>query len=459
MLNRFFDALRGRGAKPLAPPPPVVASVLPLDQLRGRLLRGDTASACAELHELANLHPTDPDVLALYGWALFDLSVTDQARRVLATALHLRPDHPEALNTMGAMAADLADPADAIGWFEDALETAPDDLAARYNLGQVLFLAGQYRRGFDLLRARHQLLFGRANQMDPLPMWQGEALDGKHIFVWCDWGGLGDHLQFVRYLPLLRKQARPARIIVGAGREFTRLFSRVEGVDAVLEPGHPPVMDLHCPLLDLPYLFGTDLDSVPANTPYLSADPVEAAQWSVQLEQAGLSSETLRVGLAWKSTGSASEALIYQRMRRSKSLPHQMLAALGQSNARFVSLQMGADAYESSNTGLQLFDCSTGIKDFASTAAIIANLDLVISADTSVAHLAGAMGKPVLLLLRRESGMFWLHDREDSPWYPSMRILRQSTSGDWVPVVQAAADWLKVAERDGAAAIAPRRSA
>jgi len=463
MLNRFFDVLRGRGARASAPPPATPApSALPLDALRARLAQGDAATACLELNHLANLHPQDADVLALFGWALFELAEIGQAREVLAAALRLRPDHADALNTMGAMAAETDHPADAIGWFEDALDATPGSLPARYNLAQVLFLGGQYRRGFDLLRARHQLLFGRANQLEPMPAWQGEPLDGRGIFVWCDWGGLGDHLQFIRYVPLLMRQARPKGILLGAGREFARLFMRVEGVGGVLEPGHPPFTDVHCPLLDLPYLLGTDLDSVPHEIPYLSADPQEAAQWATQLDLAGAqarasNSDSLRVGLAWKSTGGAGESLIYQRMRQSKSVPAQLLGGLQESGARFVSLQMGATPYERALTGLEILDCSSGIRDFADTAAIIANLDLVISADTSVAHLAGAMGKPVLLLLRRESGLFWLHDRDDSPWYPSMRILRQPVSGDWAPVLEAAAAWLRVAAREGAAAVIPPR--
>lgn len=472
MFSRLFDALRGRGVRAQAPAVSSAASPvsspasssasssssrpdLPLDRLRAQLEQGEAVAACTELHALANRHPDDPDVLSLYGWALFDVSAIEQARPVLAAALSLRPDHPEALNTMGAMAAELDDPLDAVGWFEDALDAAPGNPAAQYNLSQVLFLAGQYRRGFDLLRARRPLFFGRSNPLDPLPMWQGESLEGKHVFVWCDWGGLGDHLQFIRYIPLLAQRAKPARISLGSSEAFEQLFQRVEGAAGWVRPGHPPYADLHCPLLDLPYHFSTDLDNVPAHTPYLSADAGEAAQWGSQLEAAGLGRDQLRVGLAWKSTGPDHEAPIYKRMRLSKSLPEPLLAALNAAKARFVSVQVGASGYETAATGLRLFDCSGGLRSFSDTAAVIENLDLVISADTSVAHLAAAMGKPVLLLLRKESGMFWLHGRNDSPWYPNMRILRQGTSGDWAPVIGQAAHWLDVAAREGARAIIP----
>lgn len=459
MLNRLFGVLRGRGpAAPASPPTPAspTAAPLPLDDFRERLARGEAAAVCPLLHELANQHPQNPDVLALYGWALLDLSVLDQARAVLRTALHFQPDHAEALNTMGAMAAEVDDPLEAVAWFEDALAAEPDDLSARYNLAQVLFLAGEYRRGFDLLRARHRLLHGRDNQLDPLPLWRGEPLEGKRLFIWCDWGGLGDHLQFVRYAALAKQRGRPEAIYLGAGREFTRLFWRVAGCDGVTAPGYASGAEVHCPLLDLPWLFDTDLDSVPAPIPYIAADPELAAQWRAQLEAAGLPAGKLRVGLAWKSTGGTGEALIYQRMRRSKSVPAPLLRALAMPEASFVSLQLGAP-HEAAATGLTPFDCAPGIEDFAATAAILANLDLLVSADTSVAHLAAAMGKPVLLLLRRESGMFWLRGRDDSPWYPTMRILRQTTSGDWGPVLQEAAQWLARAAREGAQVIIPPR--
>ena len=457
MLNRLFSALRGRGARVLPAPSaaPAPDPAIPLDALRERLEQGDSIAVCGELHTLANRHPGNADVLALYGWALFEVSAINDAREALAAALRLRPDHLDALNTMGAMAAELEHPADAIGWFEDVLDAAPDDAATKYNLGQVLFLDGQYKRGFELLRFRHDMLYRSDNPLAPLPVWQGEDMAGKHLFVWCDWGGLGDHLQFVRYVPLLRERARPARLTLGCAPGFGNLFSRIEGVDAWVPTGQSPVADMHCPLLNLPRLFGTDLDSVPATIPYLRADAALAAEWAQRLAKAGLPEGTLRAGLVWKSTGPGHEALIYQRMRRTKSIPPYLLGILADSNASFISLQVGVSPQESMATNLKLYDCSGAISSFDDTAAIIANLDVVVSADTSVAHLAGAMGKPVLLLLRRESGMFWLHDRADSPWYPDMRILRQQSSGEWRAVLEEAAHWLRVAARDGAQAIAP----
>jgi tetratricopeptide (TPR) repeat protein len=455
MLSRFLDALRGRRPAPAPPPPAEAGIAVPLEHLRGMLGQGDTTRACLELHDLAIAHPRNADVLALYGWALFDLASQTEARDVLAAALHLRPSHPEALNTMGALATNAADPAEAVAWFEDALDAAPADLGARYNLAQALFVVGQYRRGFDLLRARHELLFGKANALAPLPAWAGEPLAGKHVFVWCDWGGLGDHLQFVRYVAMLRERARPARLTLGAGREFGALFARIPGVDTVVEYGQVPQADVHCPLLDLPFWFGTDMGAVPAAIPYLGADAALIAKWAAKLTAGGLAPSGLRVGLAWKSSGGAQEVRVYQRMRLSKSIPAAMLAALDHPGSQFVSLQIGASAAECAETGLAPVDCSAGIRDFADTAAIIASLDLVVSADTSVAHLAGAMGKPVLLLLRQESGMFWLSGRDDSPWYPQLRILRQQASGDWAPVMAAAAGWLQRARAHGAAAVIP----
>jgi tetratricopeptide (TPR) repeat protein len=470
MFNRLLGALRGRGAAreqapaPASPAPTSTASTippsgtLPLEAWRARVERGEAMAVCTELLDLVNRHPGNADLLALYGWALLEVSAIEEARGALEAALRVQPNHAEALNTLGAIAAETDDPKQATGWFADALDANPGDLAAQYNLAQALFLDGQYGRGFDLLRARHRLLFGKDNPLAPMPMWQGESLEGKQVFVWCDWGGLGDHLQFIRYLPELARHARPARILLGSSPAFEHLFSRMDGVFGWVGHGHAPMADLHCPLLDLPHHFGTGVNNIPAAIPYLAADPHEAAQWAQHLTAYGVSTDTLRVGLAWKSTGPDDEAPIYKRMRRTKSVPPQLLAPLAASGARFVGLQPGTPAYESAATGLTMFDCAGVLRDFSVTAAILANLDLVISADTSLAHLAGAMGKPVLLLLRRESGLFWLHDREDSPWYPTMRILRQRQSGDWAPVIEEAAHWLEIAAREGAQAIIPARA-
>jgi tetratricopeptide (TPR) repeat protein len=463
MLSRFFEALRGRARPPAAAAIAATPAAVPLDHLRELIAQGRTDVACLQLHDIATARPRDADVLALYGWALFDLASYEQARIALSAALDVAPDHAEALNTMGALATAAYgehDPAEAVAWFEDAAEAAPASLAARYNLAQALFPVGQYRRGFDLLRARHALLGGRDNPLAPLPMWRGEGLEGKHAFVWCDWGGLGDHLQFVRYVALLRERARPARVTLGAGREFGTLFARIAGVDAIAGHDEIAAADVHCPLLDLPYWCGTGRDNVPAAIPYLGAAPEAAAGWGEKLRLHGLpdtAPETLRVGLAWQSSGPANEARAYQRMRASKSIPPAMLAVLRPaSGMHFVSLQIGANAQEPGATGLAPIDLTNEISDFADTAALVANLDLVVSADTSVAHLAGAMGKPVLLLLRRESGMFWLQEGAASPWYPTMRILRQPQSGDWAPVLAQCAQWLRRAAAGGAAAVIPR---
>jgi tetratricopeptide (TPR) repeat protein len=468
MFNRLLGALRRRGTAQARPAPPAAArtapsnpastasGVLHLDAWRARVERGEAMAVCTELLDLVNRDPGNADLLALYGWALLEVAAIEEARGALEAALRLQPDHAEALNTLGAIAAETEDPAQAIGWFADALDANPGDLAAQYNLAQALFLDGQYGRGFDLLRARHRLLWGKENPLAPMPMWQGEPLDGKQVFVWCDWGGLGDHLQFIRYLPLLAQRARPARIVLGSSPAFERLFGRIDGLFGWISYPNAPMADLHCPLLDLPHYFGTEVDNVPAAVPYLHADPAQAREWKELLVRQGLPQDALRVGLAWKSTGPDDEAPIYKRMRRTKSVPAPMLAPLAGSGACFVGLQPGAPGYEVAATGLTMFDCGGVLHDFSVTAALIANLDLVVSADTSLAHLAGAMGKPVLLLLRRESGLFWLHEREDSPWYPTMRILRQPQSGNWTPVIEQAAHWLEVAARQGAQAVIPR---
>lgn len=418
---------------------------------REAIRAGRSKPALEALQQVTALAPKNADGWALLGWVHNDLGNAHEADAALARALALDPGHLEALNTLGVIACESADPAAAIGYFERALALDPANPATRYNLAQRLFFAGDYGRGFAMMRARHAAHHGRDNPLEPLAAWQGEALDGRHVFVWCDWGGLGDHLQFARYVPLLRQRARPARLTLGCNPACLRLFGAgLPGVDEVLLPGTVPAADVHAPLLDLPFFLDTGADTVPAATPYLAADSVAVAAWRARLASAsaGFESSALRVGLVW-ATGNWNQGAGYDRVRIAKSIPAHLLAKLDCSDVSFVSLQKdGGEA-----PTLPMIDLTAAITDLADSAAIIANLDMVISADTAVAHLAGAMGKPVILLLRREGGMFWSLGEERSPWYPGMTIVRQSSSGDWLQVLDQAAQLIQARKSAGPGAM------
>ena len=428
MLQRLFNAF-----KPAVRPVSRPADGAPdpaVDIAHGLVLGGQSSAARGVLERRLNTNPDDADALALQGWVLFDLGESDQARAVLSRALQLAPGHVEALNTLGALDADDPDPNLSVRWFRAALQSDPGNLGAQYNLAQKLFFLGEYEEGFRLLRTRHRLHFKRDNPLEPMPMWQGENLAGKTVFVWCDWGGLGDHLQFVRYLSLLRQRAAPARLVLGARAECARLFATLPGVDEMVAPGIVPAADVHCPLLDLPFWFNTTLGNMPARDPYLCASQVLATQWRGWLAAHGLPPSGLRVGIV-SGNDQRSGSVAHERVRLAKSVPADQFAALAASGAVFVNLQPGVPKSDLSAFGVPVIDAASDITDFADTAAIMTQLDLIVTADTSAAHLAGAMGKPVWLLLRYASGMFWLNHREDSPWYGSMRIFRQDAPGNW----------------------------
>jgi hypothetical protein len=247
--------------------------------------------------------------------------------------------------------------------------------------------------------------------------------------------GLGDTIQFCRYVPLVAQ--RGARVILEVPPQLTRLAASLSGVAQVVETGHPlPAFDLHCPLLSLPLAFKTELATIPAAIPYLKADPDQSKAWQDRL---GAKTKS-RVGLVW-SGGIRSNQPVSVNQRR--NIPLAKFAALKHPGVDFYSLQKGqpgeselTDLKRSQWSGPNILDFTGALKDFADTAAFIDNLDLVITVDTAAAHLAGALGKPVWILNRFDTDWRWLLDRADSPWYPTAKIYRQDTAGDWDSVLQ-----------------------
>ncbi len=238
---------------------------------------------------------------------------------------------------------------------------------------------------------------------------------------------MGDTIQFIRYIPLVAQ--RGAKVIVEAQKELDRLFCGLEGVHDFIPRGNSlPMFDVHCPLLSLPLVFGTVLGTIPGKTPYISVDQALLEQWQHRI---GAGHGRVRVGLAW-SGNPRHEA----DKKRSASLDAFSRFA-GLPDVTFFSLQKGIAAEETKNPpkGIKLFDFSEELHDFAETAALIANLDLIVSVDTAVAHLAGALGKTVWTLLPYTPDWRWMLNRDDSPWYPSMRLFRQPSEGDWEGVI------------------------
>jgi len=236
---------------------------------------------------------------------------------------------------------------------------------------------------------------------------------------------LGDTLKFVRYVPLV--EARGGNVVLEVQPRLHRLLALTPGAENVIHRGEAiPEVDWQCPLLSLPLAFATELNSIPARTPYVYPDPELVEAWRQRM-----AGDSLRIGLVW----GGSPTFPHERWR---CIPLELLAPLTNlDGTTFYSLQMGPSAHQVKQMGsrVRLIDLQDEQEDFADTAAIVANLGLVISVDTSVAHLAGAMGKPVWVLLHKSPDWRWLLDREDSPWYPTARLFRQSTLGIWHDVV------------------------
>jgi Flp pilus assembly protein TadD len=309
--------------------------------------------------------------------------------------------------------------------FERVRELAPENTEARTFLGYLHLLQGNFPLGWSEHEFRWSTPhFLRERRQLPQPLWKGEPLEGSRILLHAE-QGLGDTLQFARYVPLV--EARGGNVVLEVQPRLHRLLRHAPGAAEVIRRGEAlPEVDWQCPLMSLPWAFNTELNSIPAEVPYVYPDPALVAAWGQRM-----AGDSLRIGLAW----GGSPTFPHERWR---SIPLEQLAPLTNlAGTTFYSLQMGPQASQVKQLGsrAQIIDLQDEQEDLADTAAIVANLGLVISIDTSVAHVAGAMSKPVWILLQKSPDWRWLLDREDSPWYPTARLFRQSTLGNWQDVV------------------------
>ena len=369
------------------------------------------------------------------GGALEEALAAYDAARALAG-----PADPRAEGNRAVVLQALGRFDDARSASEAALARDPDYAVAHFVRGTLLLLAGRFAEGWRDYEWRFRdaaLLKGALRRALPGERWDGGALDGRTVLVHAD-QGFGDAIQFVRYLPLVAR--RGGRVVLECQPALTDLFSALPGVDSVVaqsESGAPAIaFDCHVPLTSLPGLFGTTLDSIPADIPYLQAPPARIDAWRDRLAGPGLA-----VGLVW-----AGGADLLDDSQRSLDLA--MLAPLADiPHMRVFGLQKGPAAENDAAPFLE--NLGPDLTDFTETAAAIMALDLVISVDTAVAHLAGALGRPVWTLLPFSPDFRWMLDRTDSPWYPGMRLFRQAQRGQWHPVIAAVAEAL--AERAASA--------
>jgi hypothetical protein len=317
-----------------------------------------------------------------------------------------------------------------------ALALKPSDAAAKFALAFLYLSLGEFALGWPLYEARFDVpALGNPRRRFDVPRWQGsEPLAGRALLVHAE-QGLGDVIQFCRYLPLLAAQG--ADIVFEVMPSLKALLRTLPGSIHIIGRGEPlPAVDYYCPLLSLPYALKTRVDTIPAPVPYLAPEPERVARWAERLRAL----PGMRVGLAWQGNPKV-EKLIWARGR---SLPLAALEPLAQlPGVSLLSLQKGPGCEQLAQVPFadRIVDLGTdldrGADAFLDTAAIMASLDLVVSCDTSIVHLAGALGRPVWTALNVSPEWRWLLERDDNPWYPTMRLFRQSTDGDWVTVVTA----------------------
>jgi len=347
-----------------------------------------------------------------------------EARDQLEQVLQAEPESAEALNNLGVALQDLGLAAEARTHLTRALTLAPASPQARWNLALSQLALADYANGWANFEARWE---GCANLRGAYGKpreraWHGADVQGKTVLLWAE-QGFGDTLQFIRFAGPLA--ARGATVIVEAQAELAQLCASAPGVTQVVVRGQPlPDYDFHSPLMSLPGLLGPEsfLD-----TPYLQADAAQIEAWRTRL--AGYPGR--KVGLVWAGKSRLENAELHAIDKRRSVALTQLAPLLQLAGHCFFSLQKGTAAGELAQSGLAIEDFSAQWLDFSDTAAFIANLDLVISVDTAVAHLAGALGKPVWLLNRFDSCWRWGIDRADTPWYPRLRQFRQTRHGAW----------------------------
>jgi tetratricopeptide (TPR) repeat protein len=390
---------------------------------------GRPDEAIAAYRQVAALSPQVPVAHNNLGVVLKDNGYFDEAIAAYRAAIALRPDYTEAYSNLGNVLRNVRRLDEAVSAHRQAIALGPDAALAHFNLGITLLAQGNFKDGWAEYEWRlRDAAYPQRNFHQP--RWNGEALDGRTLLIHAE-TGFGDSIQFIRYLPLAA--GRGGNVIVECQPELRRVFQSIPAQFQIITRGQPlPAFDLHCPLFSLPFVFKTTLESIPRDVPYLFADSDSLVSWRDRL---ALPTTGLKIALNW----AGNPAFRGDRLR---SLSLDVLAPLANvCGVTFYSIQKGGAHRQVDNppAGLRLIDLSPQINDFADTAAVISLADLVITTDTSVAHLAGALGRPVWIMLQYVADWRWLLDRQDSPWYPSMRLFRQPGKGDWSSVIDCVA--------------------
>jgi len=400
----------------------------------GAVLKGlaKTDEAEAAYRRSAELKPQYAEAHNNLGSVFQDRGELDEAVRLYRHALWLKPDYAEAHLNLATALVDLGSPDEGVRSYEAALRYRPDYREARWGRALAWLHLGDFERGWR----EYEWRWGRKGfPYRPFrkPVWDGTPFEGKTMLLHTE-QGFGDALQFVRFVPLVKECG--GTVWLECRASLLPLLASVPGVDRLIEyETELPEFDVHAPLMSLPGILGTRLNTVPAAVPYLRADPARVAQWRRRLgPRSGL-----RVGIAWQGNpGKPGDQF--------RSIPLAQFAPLARlPGVRLFGLQKGPgrEQVETLADRFPLTDLGDELDTFADTAAILANLDLVVCMDSALAHCAGALGTPAWLLLNANSEWRWLLGREDSPWYPSLRLFRQTNLGPWEEVFERVTQGMK----------------
>jgi tetratricopeptide (TPR) repeat protein len=428
--DRLLEALQQYDSA-IALEPALARAHLNRGNIFSKMLQMDAALAC---YETALIHKPD------YAAAHYNMGNTHRAANrpqaaldAYTVACRLDPEFADAELARAEMLGMLGFHELARTSYRKALALRPDHAESHFCVSQYLLASGDFEAGWEEYEWRLQQT--NADKPPPFsePRWSGrESLQGKSILLHAE-QGLGDTIQFCRYVAQVAGLgARVYLVVPPPLRSFLR---NLEGVHKIVDDGHLPQFDYHCPLPSLPRAFATRLDTIPAAASYLGADADVVSAW-----RAKLGAKTgPRIGMVWSGNPRHVDD-------RNRSISLASFIKLVSPRAQFISLQKDVRAEDQSllDASPQIVQCGVGLRDFADTAGLIAELDLIITVDTSVAHLAGAMGKPVWILLPFNPDWRWMLGRSDSPWYPSARLFRQGAMGDWETPLRRVAEQIAV---------------
>jgi tetratricopeptide (TPR) repeat protein len=383
--------------------------------------------AVLNYREAVKLNPSDAETYNNLGTALYEKGEIAEAVKCYRKAMELKEDLDTAHCNLGITLHQQGYFDEALLSYRKALLINPELADAHLNMSYILLSRCNFKDGWKEFEWRWKTgEFISQQRALPKPAWDGSDIAGKTILLTSE-QGFGDVIQFVRYAPLLA--GRGAKVIVECLKEMNSLLQTVEGIHQIIVKGKTlPDFDIHCPLLSLPYLFNTTPETIPANIPYLHAGNDLLQIWREKFQP---NNDKHRIGIAWAGNPRHSND-------RNRSCQPEIFLPLTENKAvSLFSLQKDSYTVQSDNVikKMGMIDYTNEINDFSDTAAFIMNLDLVISVDTAVAHLAGALGKPVWLLLPFVPDWRWMLDREDSPWYPTMKLFRQPQPCDWGSII------------------------